>query len=79
MYAGCKIDYSGNDATAANVLNVLKGDSQATGGKKVLKSNANSKVFFFFADHGAPGLVAMPVGPYLYANDFHAALQYMHS
>jgi Peptidase C13 family len=33
-----------------------------------LKSDENSKVFFFFADHGAPGLVAMPTGPYLYAD-----------
>jgi legumain len=55
---------------------VLKGDA-ATAGGKVLKSDANSKVFFYFADHGAPGLVAMPVGGYLYANDFHKTLKFM--
>jgi legumain len=79
VYAGCKVDYRGNDATAANVINVLKGDSTATGGRKVLKSNANSRVFFYFADHGAPGLVAMPVGGYLYADAFHKTLQFMHT
>jgi len=35
------------------------------------------KFFFFFADHGAPGLVAMPVGPYLYADQLHSAFKYM--
>lgn len=77
MYAGCKIDYTGLDTTAANVVNVLKGDSKATGGKKVLKSDENSKVFFYFCDHGAPGLVAMPTGGYLYADKFHETLKFM--
>lgn len=76
VYAGCKIDYSGAATTAKNVMAVLKGDA-ATAGGKVLKSDANSKVFFYFADHGAPGLVAMPVGGYLYANQFHATLKFM--
>ena len=53
-----------------------EGDA-ATAGGKVLKSDANSKVFFYFADHGAPGLVAMPVGGYLYANQFHDTLKFM--
>jgi len=66
VYEGCKIDYKGKEATAKTLLGVLKGDSSV--GEKVLKSDENSKVFFYFADHGAPGLVAMPVGGYLYAN-----------
>jgi legumain len=60
VYNACKIDYKGAKATAATVVKVLQGDT--TAGGPVLKSNANSKVFFYFADHGAPGLVAMPVG-----------------
>jgi legumain len=76
VYAGCKIDYSGKKTTAANVINVLKGDAAAAGGP-VLKSDENSKVFFYFADHGAPGLVAMPVGGYLYADKFHETLKFM--
>ena len=74
VYAGCNFDYKGEDVTAANLISVLKGDSAAVGGKKVLKSTAESKVFFYFADHGAPGLVAMPAGPYLYADQFHQTI-----
>ena len=39
----------------------MVGDESAGG--KVLKSSSNSKVFFFFSDHGAPGLVGMPTYP----------------
>jgi len=78
VYEGCKIDYRGNNVTAANVINVLKGDAAAAKGP-VLKSNENSKVFFYFADHGAPGLIAMPVGDYLYADQFHSTLKFMNA
>lgn len=61
------------------MLAALTGDSKTTKGKKVLKSNENSRVFFSFFDHGAPGLVAMPVGGYLYADKLHAAFKQMHS
>lgn len=44
----------------------------------MLKSNANSKVFINFADHGAPGLIAFP-SSYLYADDFNTALNYMNT
>lgn len=42
----------------------MKGDplTDETASKKTLKSDSNSKIFFYYADHGAPGLVAMPVG-----------------
>ena len=78
VYAGCKIDYKGKDVTAKNVIAVLEGD-EATAGGPVLKSNENSKVFFYFADHGAPGLVAMPTGGYLYADKFHETLKFMNA
>jgi len=73
VYEGCKIDYTGADVTAETVQAVLKGDAKTAGGP-VLETDADSKVFFYFADHGAPGLVAMPNGPYLYADDFHKTL-----
>ena len=76
VYAGCKIDYKGSNTTAANVIKVLTGDTSAPG--PVLKSNANSRIFFYFADHGAPGLVAMPVGGYLYADKLQAAFNTMY-
>ena len=48
----------------------MTGDSSYVSGKgneKVLKSDSNSKVFVFFTDHGAPGLIAFP-HKYLYAD-----------
>lgn len=60
VYKGCKIDYKGDDVTPENFLAVLKGDYTATGMKKVLGSDENSKVFVNFVDHGAPGLVGFP-------------------
>lgn len=74
VYEGCVIDYKGKEVTPANFLAVLKGTAKG----KSLKSNANSKVFINFSDHGAPGLIAFPVGE-LYAKDFHEALLYMHT
>jgi legumain len=79
VYAGCNIDYSGRDVTPANFLAILKGDAaavQGAGNGKVLKSDANSKVFVNFVDHGATGLVAFP-SEVLYADDLNAALKYM--
>lgn len=78
VYAGCNIDYKGNSVTPENFLNVLKGNSSGvTGGNgKVLQTNENSKVFIYFTDHGAPGLVAFP-SKYLYANELNSAFEYM--
>lgn len=76
VYEGCKIDYRRSDANKDTVLGVLKGDS--TIGQKVLKSDQNSKVFFYYTDHGAPGLVALPSGKNLYANELNKAFEHMH-
>jgi len=84
VYEGCKIDYKGRSASKKNLLKVLKGgDSEAeTSDDKVLKSNENSKIFFSYFDHGAPGLVGMPTGwfgeKYLHADELHNAIKYMH-
>lgn len=80
VYAGCNIDYKGDSVTPSNFLNVLKGDASAVkgGNGKVLKSTKDSKVFVFFADHGAPGLIAFP-NEYLYAKDLNAAFNQMYS
>jgi legumain len=56
---------------------VLQGDAGSTGGKRVLKSNENSKVFFYYSDHGAPGVVGMPTGEYFYADELHQAIKFM--
>jgi len=61
-------------------MDVMKGDPVADTetSTKTLKSDSNSKIFFAFFDHGAPGLVAMPVGGYLYADELHDTVKYMH-
>lgn len=66
VHAGCVSDYTGSDVTPKNFLAVLRGDSAAVKGKKVLTSTKEDRVFINFADHGAPGLIAFPSG-YLYA------------
>jgi legumain len=76
VYAGVKIDYSKKDVTPENFLAVLKGDSAAVKGNRVLQSTAEDNVFIYFADHGATGLIAFP-STYLYANDLYQALTYM--
>lgn len=82
VYEGCKIDYSGSSVSKSNILGVLKGEQGWFSRKKVLKSNENSKVFFYYADHGAPGLLGLPPGwfrnEYLYADELHKAVKYMH-
>ncbi|KAG5182842.1 vacuolar processing enzyme [Tribonema minus] len=73
----CDIDYSGRDVTAEHFLAVLRGNATAAGGGPVLRSTAEDRVFVYFADHGAPGLIAMPVGEPVYADDFNSALKFM--
>ena len=74
----CQIDYLGpKEDTKANFFNVLKGDSAATGGKKVLKSTKDSNVFIYYIDHGNRGIIAMP-DETVYADELNEVLKYMH-
>lgn len=45
----------------------------------MLRSTEEDRVFIYFADHGAVGLIAMPVGEPVYAQDLMDALIYMSS
>lgn len=67
VYNADTIDYRGAAVTPENFLNVLTGDATTGGNGKVLQSNSESKVFVFFSDHGAPGLIAFP-SSYLFAD-----------
>jgi legumain len=75
VHEGCNIDYKYKNVDATNILKALQGDESAGG--KVLKSNENSKVFFYYADHGAPGILGTPVGPYIYADQLNKAFKFM--
>lgn len=77
VYHGVPKDYVGNTVTAANFLKILKGEDPGVGSHKTLKSNAGDTVFVGYSDHGSPGLVAFPVGGYLYARDLMPVLKSM--
>jgi len=79
VYAGVPKDYVGRDVTPANFLKILAGqDMTGVGSGKTVKSTANSKIFVYFADHGAPSLIAFPTGGYLYAKDLYHTVSTMH-
>lgn len=70
------IDYKGANVTSDNFLAVLEGDEKRVNGQKVLKSTEKSRVFVYFTDHGAPGLLAFPRDE-LYADKLNKTLQKM--
>jgi legumain len=77
-----KPTYQGSDVNADVVLGVLSGNTTATNGGPVLKSDEDSEVFIAYFDHGAPGLVGMPYPDskgdfYLYADRLNRTLNYM--
>jgi legumain len=77
VYEGVLKDYTGAEVTAKNLLKVLAGDAEAMkgiGSGKVIASGPDDTVFFYFADHGAPGILGMPFGPFLYADEFISTL-----
>ncbi|KAL7074668.1 hypothetical protein ACQ4LE_005976, partial [Meloidogyne hapla] len=61
VYEGVCIDYKNKDVTPENFIAVLLGDSEKTGGKRVLESTKDDKVFIYFTDHGATGLIGFPM------------------
>ncbi|CAG13252.1 unnamed protein product [Tetraodon nigroviridis] len=76
VYKGVPKDYTGDDVTPENFLAVLKGDSANAKGK-VIQSGPNDHVFVYFADHGAPGILAFPNDD-LAVKDLQDTIQYMH-
>jgi len=80
VYPGVPKDYTGDTVTPQNFLNVLLGkDMKGIGSGKTLKSGPQDRVFIFFSDHGAPGLVAFPGFKMLYAKDLIPVLTSMSS
>jgi legumain len=74
-----KIDYSGDDVNPENFIAILKGDKNGVSGGngRVLESTSADKVFIYFADHGATGLIAFPWDE-LVAEDLNDTLAYMY-
>uniref|UniRef100_A0A1D1ZHI9 Vacuolar-processing enzyme n=1 Tax=Anthurium amnicola TaxID=1678845 RepID=A0A1D1ZHI9_9ARAE len=80
VYAGVPKDYVGDDVTVNNFFAVLLGNrSGLTGGSgKVVESGPDDHIFIYYADHGGPGVLAMPTYPYLYADDLVDVLKRKH-
>ncbi|KAI6212388.1 Legumain 1 [Aphelenchoides besseyi] len=79
VYAGVKIDYSEYDVNPENFMGVLTGDVKRVkgGNGRVLKSTSEDKVFVYYADHGAPGLLGFPYD-LMTVLDLNITLQSMH-
>ena len=78
VYNSEAIDYRGASVTPENFIAALTGEPTTGGNGKVLQSDSSSKVFVFFTDHGAPGLIAFP-SSYLYADTLNTAVNVMQS
>lgn len=77
-YKGLKIDYKGDDVSAATFEKVLLGEKTNCGNGKTLKSGPNDHVFIYFADHGGTGLIAFPTG-IMTSKAMHTTLKKMYS
>jgi len=73
VYAGCKVDYKGDDVNPDTFIDVLTGK----GPGKSLKSTSHDHVFITLIDHGAPGFINFELGT-LHRMTLQHALQQMH-
>jgi len=73
VYAGCELDYTGDDVTPENFAGILLGN--ATG--RVLESTSDDNVFLFYVDHGAPGFIEFPNDDVMHAEQFQQVLTEM--
>jgi legumain len=77
VYAGCKKDYTGAAVTPEMFVAVMTGDSSKTGGRPVLRSGPNDRVFIFFTDHGGTGIIAFPDGSLMSSTTLIGAINQM--
>lgn len=81
VYAGVPKDYTGDNVNVNNFLAVLLGDKSLVkgGSGKVVDSGPNDHIFIYYSDHGGPGVLGMPIPPYLYAHDLVEVLKKKHA
>lgn len=81
VYKNVPKDYTHRDVTPENFLKILQGDKEAMkgiGSGKVIESGPDDNVFVYFADHGAPNIIAFPHEE-LHAADLNEAIKNMHT
>ncbi|KAJ4954159.1 hypothetical protein NE237_030991 [Protea cynaroides] len=81
VYKGVPKDYTGPNITINNFFAVLLGNKTAlTGGSgKVVNSGPHDHIFVYYADHGGPGILGMPTGPFIFADDLIDVLKKKHA
>jgi legumain len=79
VYKGCKKDYTGAAVTPEMFVAAMTGDSSKTGGRPVLQSGPNDRVFIFFTDHGGTGIIAFPDGSLMSSTTLMAAIKQMYT
>jgi len=62
VYPGVPKDYTGQNATADNLIAVLTGMTPSSGSGKTLQTTSEDNVFFYYDDHGNTDIIAMPYG-----------------
>lgn len=83
VYTGMPLDYTRDNVNAETFLAVLTRNESgipengpySTG--KVINAGPNDRIFVFYSDHGAPGIVGMPSGEFLYADQLHKAIKHL--
>lgn len=81
VYKGVPKDFTGDDVNVNNFFAALLGNKSAlTGGSgKVVDSGPNDHIFIYYSDHGGPGVLGMPTGPFMYATDLIEVLKKKHA
>jgi len=79
VYNGCKKDYTGAAVTPDMFVAVMTGAASKTGGRPVLKSGPNDRVFIFFTDHGGTGIIAFPDGSLMSSTTLISAIKQMYA
>ncbi|KAM0935084.1 putative legumain protein [Dioscorea sansibarensis] len=81
VYAGVPKDYTGAQVTAKNLYAVIMGNKSAVqgGSGKVVDSKENDRIFIYFSDHGGPGVLGMPIMPFILADEFINVLKKKHA
>ncbi|CAJ0581975.1 unnamed protein product, partial [Mesorhabditis spiculigera] len=80
VYAGVEVDYRLQDVNLGNLKAVLLGDAgniTGNGTGRVLKSNKQSHLFFYFTDHGAFEALQLPTGELIMENEFTKLMKEM--
>jgi len=80
-YVGMPKDYTADAVTAENFLAVLSGNSSAirasrNANGRVVEAGPTDRIFVFYSDHGAPGILGMPSGDFLYADKLHKVIKH---